>query len=124
MLQQKKPEDFVIATGREESVRTFIELAAKELGWGGIIWEGKGIEEVGRRLDNNEVVIKIDKKYFRPCEVNCLVGDANKARQKLNWQPKTSLEDLVRDMIKNDLQLAKKDYLLKKKGYELSFPRE
>ena len=124
ILQQAKPEDFVIATGREESVRTFIELAAKELGWGGIIWEGKGIEEVGRRADNNEIVIKIDQKYFRPCEVNLLVGDASKARQKLNWQPKTTLEDLVGDMIKNDLQLAKKDSLLKKRGYELSFPRE
>ena len=124
MENTSKPEDFVIATGREESVRTFIELAAKELGWGGIIWEGKGIEEVGRRADNNEIVIKIDQKYFRPCEVNLLVGDASKARQKLNWQPKTTLEDLVGDMIKNDLQLAKKDSLLKKRGYELSFPRE
>ena len=124
IIQQEKPEDFVIATGREESVRTFIELAAKELGWGGIIWEGKGIEEVGRRLDTKEIVIKIDQKYFRPCEVNYLVGDAGKARQKLNWKPKTTLEDLVADMIKNDLQLAEKDYLLKTRGYELSFPRE
>ena len=124
ILQQKKPEDFVIATGRQESVRTFIELAAKELGWGGIIWEGKGIKEEGRRKDNNEIVIKIDKKYFRPCEVNSLIGDATKAREKLNWQPKTTLEELVADMIQNDLQLAKKNFLLKKKGYELSFPRD
>ena len=124
ILQQKKPEDFVIATGRQESVRTFIELAAKELGWGGIIWEGKGIKEEGRRKDNNEIVIKIDKKYFRPCEVNSLIGDATKAREKLNWQPKTTLEELVADMIQNDLHLAKKNFLLKKKGYELSFPRD
>jgi len=124
MLQRETPEDFVIATGRQESVRTFIELASKELGWGGIIWEGKGIKEVGRRKDNNEIVIKIDKKYFRPCEVNSLIGDATKAKEKLNWHPKTTLEELVADMIKNDLQLAKKDFLLKKKGYELSFPRD
>ena len=124
ILQQETPEDFVIATGRQESVRTFIELAAKELGWGGIIWEGKGVKELGRRIDNNEIVIKIDKKYFRPCEVNSLIGDASKARKKLNWQAKTTLEELVADMIKNDLQLAKKDFLLKKKGYELSFPRD
>ena len=124
MLQQETPEDFVIATGRQESVRTFIELASKELGWGGIIWEGKGIKEVGRRKDNNQIVIKIDKKYFRPCEVNSLIGDATKAREKLNWQPKTTLEELVSDMIKNDLMLAKKDSLLKNKGYELSFPRD
>ena len=71
-----------------------------------------------------KVVIKIDKKYFRPCEVNSLIGDATKAKEKLNWQPKTNLEELVADMIKNDLQLAKKDFLLKKKGYELSFPRD
>ena len=124
MLQKETPEDFVIATGRQESVRTFIELASKELGWGGIIWEGKGIKEVGRRKDTNEIVIKIDKKYFRPCEVNSLIGDATKAKEKLNWEPKTTLEELVADMIKNDLQLAKKDFLLKKKGYELSFPRD
>ena len=75
ILQQDIAEDFVIATGRQISVRNFIELAAKELGWGGIIWEGNGLEEVGRRVDNKEVVIKIDKKYFRPCEVNSLKGD-------------------------------------------------
>ena len=66
ILQQDKPEDFVVATGRQETVRKFIELSAKELGWGGIIWEGSGINEIGRRIDNKEIVIKIDKKYFRP----------------------------------------------------------
>ena len=124
ILQQDKPEDFVIATGRQESVRKFIELAAKELGWGGILWEGKGINEIGRRVDTKEIVIKIDKKYFRPCEVNSLVGDASKAKNKLGWHPKVTLEELVSDMIKHDLDLAKKDFLLKKKGYDLSFPRD
>ena len=124
ILQQDIPEDFVVATGRQESVRSFIEIAAKELGWEGIKWEGKGINEIGRRIDTGEVVIKIDKKYFRPCEVNTLVGDATKANQKLGWEPKVSLEELVADMIKHDTKLAKKDTLLKRKGYDLSFPRD
>ena len=124
ILQQEKPDDFVVATGRQKSVRIFIELAAKELGWGGIKWEGEGIKEIGRRIDTNEVVIKIDKKYFRPCEVNSLIGDATKANKVLGWQPKISLENLVADMINHDLALAKKDNLLKNKGYELSFPRD
>ena len=124
ILQQEKPDDFVVATGRQKSVRIFIELAAKELGWGGIKWEGEGIKEIGRRIDTNEVVIKIDKKYFRPCEVNSLIGDATKANKLLGWQPKISLENLVADMINHDLVLAKKDNLLKNKGYELSFPRD
>ena len=124
ILQQDKPEDFVVATGRQKSVRTFIELTANELGWGGIKWEGKGINEIGRRIDTNQIVIKIDKKYFRPCEVNSLLGDASKANKKLGWYPKISLEDLVADMVKHDLSLAKKDKLLKNKGYELSFPRD
>mgnify|MGYP001401899417 CR=1 FL=1 len=124
ILQQEKPEDYVVATGRQESVRHFIELSAKELGWGGIYWEGEGINEIGRRKDNREVVIKIDKKYFRPCEVNSLIGDSSKANKKLGWHPKTKLEELVADMIKNDKELAKKEALLIKKGYELNIPKE
>ena len=124
ILQQDKPEDFVVATGRQESVRKFIELSAIELGWKGIKWEGEGINEIGRRIDTNEIVIKIDKKYFRPCEVNTLVGDARKAKKELNWQPKISLEELVAEMIKHDRDLAIKDNLLKNKGYDLTFPRD
>ena len=124
ILQQDKPEDFVVATGRQESVRKFIELSAIELGWKGIKWEGEGINEIGRRIDSNEIVIKIDKKYFRPCEVNTLVGDARKAKKELNWQPKISLEELVAEMIKHDRDLAIKDNLLKNKGYDLTFPRD
>ena len=124
ILQQDKPEDFVIATGRQASVRKFIELSAKELGWGGIIWQGRGLKEIGRRADTNEIVIKIDKKYFRPCEVNYLVGDSTKANAKLKWNPKITLEELVSDMIRNDKEIAMKDYLLKKKGYELNLPKE
>ena len=124
ILQQDKPEDFVVATGRQETVRKFIELSAKELGWGGIIWEGSGINEIGRRIDNKEIVIKIDKKYFRPCEVESLIGDATKANQKLSWKPKTTLEELVSDMIRNDKELAKKESLLIKEGFKYPIPKE
>ena len=118
MLQQKKPEDFVIATGRQESVRSFIELTAKKLNWGksknskGIIWEGQGINEVGKRADNGQIVIRIDSKYYRPSEVDSLKGDANKASEKLGWKPKISLEELVEEMIDSDLKKAKKEKII------------
>ena len=126
MLQQAKPEDFVIASGRSEKVRTFIEIAAKKLGWSdtpngpSIIWEGKGINEIGRRADTKEVVIKIDPRYFRPTEVEFLLGDSEKARKKLGWSPKISLEDLIEEMIECDMKEAEKNLILKKKGYEIS----
>ena len=124
ILQQKHPEDFVVATGRQESVRRFIELSAQELGWGGIIWEGEGCDEIGRREDNKEIVIRIDKKYFRPCEVNSLLGDSSKASKKLGWKPKITLEQLVSDMIKSDKKLAQREALLIKKGFKLSITKE
>ena len=124
ILQQKKPDDYVIATGRKASVREFIELSAKELGWGGIYWEGKGLNEIGKRIDNNEVVIKIDKNYFRPCEVNSLIGDSSKAFKELGWSPKISLEKLVSDMIEHDRQLANKESLLLDKGFDLKISRD
>ena len=102
MLQQERPEDFVIATGKQESVRKFVELTAIELGWQGIKWEGVGMDEVGRRMDNGEIVIKIDKNYFRPSEVETLLGDASKAREKLGWEPKINLKQLISEMVKND----------------------
>jgi GDPmannose 4,6-dehydratase len=97
MLQQEQPEDFVIATGRQESVRRFIELAASELGWGGIQWQGEGLHETGLRADTGEVVVRIDPRYFRPAEVETLLGDPTKAREKLGWTPTTTLEELVAD---------------------------
>ena len=116
MLQQDTPEDFVIATGREASVKEFIELAAKKLNWEGIIWKGDGINEVGIRLDTNEIVIKIDPKFFRPAEVNYLLGDPQKACEKLGWKPTTTLEELVSEMIEKDLveathEKSKKSYI-------------
>ena len=126
MLQQKEPEDFVIATGRMVTVREFIELCAKELGWDknnkegkGIIWEGTGVDEIGRRADNNEIVIKIDPKYFRPTEVEELLGDSSKATKRLNWEPKITLDELISEMIEFDSNEAKKEKLLKAKGYKI-----
>ena len=104
MLQQKEPEDFVIATGEQITVKKFIEICAEKLKWGGIEWEGTGLNEVGKRKDSGEIVIKIDPKYFRPSEVNSLLGDAKKAHKKLNWQPSITVEELVEEMIENDLK--------------------
>jgi len=109
MLQQEDPEDYVIATGKQSSVRQFIELSAKALNWGGIKWEGSGINEIGRRKDNNQTVIKIDPKYFRPAEVDSLLGDSTKALKQLGWKPKVTLNDLVLEMIENDLKEAKRE---------------
>ena len=123
MLQQEKADDYVISTGRMETVRRFIELSAKNLGWNkqddsrSIIWEGEGINEVGRRADTNEIVIKIDKRYFRPAEVDQLIGDSSKARENLNWTANTSLEDLVSEMVENDRKEAQKEFHLHKKGF-------
>ena len=121
MLQQEgPPEDFVIATGRQESVRCFIELAAKNLGWGGIHWEGKGLCEIGYRVDTNEAVVRIDPRYFRPAEVETLLGDATRAKEKLGWIPTTTLEELVSEMVNSDLQDAKKEAYLRGKGFSVS----
>ena len=109
MLQQEDPEDYVIATGKQSSVRQFIELSAKALNWGGIKWEGSGINEIGRRKDSNQTVIKIDPKYFRPAEVDSLLGDSTKALKQLGWKPKVTLNDLVLEMIENDLNEAKRE---------------
>ena len=114
MLQQEKPEDYVIATGRQVKVRDFIELAAKELGWGGIEWEGEGLKEIGIRKDNKSIVIRVDSRYFRPTEVNSLLGDSKKAREKLGWEPKINLETLIAEMISHDLEIANKESLIKK----------
>ena len=122
MLQQEKPDDFIIATGRTETVRKFIEICADKLGWKNdkngrsIIWEGQGINEVGKRGDTGKIVIRIDERYFRPAEVDLLVGDARKAKRILNWEPKVSLEELIQEMIDEDLNEANKEFLLNKKG--------
>ena len=125
MLQQDTPEDFVIATGRQESVRRFIELGAKRLGWNqegsdtAIHWEGKDLEEVGRRADTGDIVIRIDPRYFRPAEVETLLGDPAKAHAKLGWRPTTTLEELVAEMIDHDREDARKKAYLKREGFQV-----
>ena len=125
MLQQEKPEDYVIATGRTETVRRFIEISAKKIGWNvtaegpGILWEGEGLEETGKRADTNEIVIRIDKRYFRPTEVDQLLGDATKAFKSLNWEPKINLEELIEEMIDFDSNEAQKEAILKGKGFDI-----
>ena len=118
MLQQEKPSDYVISTGRQESVRKFVELTAKELGWESkdkrpIIWEGYGLNEIGRRGDNGEIVVKIDPAYFRPSEVNTLLGNFSKAEKELGWKPTTSLEELIKEMTYWDKKIAIKEKALK-----------
>ena len=120
MLQEENPKDFVIATGRQESVRTFLEIVAKKLGWLGIVWEGSDLNEIGRRADTGEIVIRIDPKYFRPTEVEELLGDSTKVRKELGWEPKTSLEELITEMVEEDLAEAKKESLLKKEGFNIN----
>ena len=114
MLQQNIPNDYVISTGRMESVRTFCELAATQLGWGstnnkGIYWEGNGINEVGKRSDTGEIVIKVDKRYYRPTEVDQLCGDSTKALNELGWRPQISLEQMIAEMIREDVKIAEKE---------------
>ena len=123
MLQQESPQDFVIATGRQESVRRFIELAAQELGWGGsegaILWSGEGLEETGRRADTGAVVVRIDPRYFRPAEVETLLGDPTRAKEALGWTPTTTLEELVAEMVSCDMEEAAKEALLRRKGFNV-----
>tara|TARA_Y100000746_G_scaffold208598_1_gene197710 strand:+ start:772 stop:1917 length:1146 start_codon:yes stop_codon:yes gene_type:complete len=126
MLQQENAKDYVISTGRTTSVRSFIEECGKKLGWAkndkepAIIWEGVGLEEVGKRADNGKIIIRIDPSYFRPNEVDQLLGDSKKAREELGWSPKISLDTLITEMIKYDEVEAKKESLLKKQGFTLN----
>jgi GDPmannose 4,6-dehydratase len=115
MLQQDKPEDFVIATGVQYSVRDFVNAAGAELGMK-FEWRGEGVNEVGYL--GGKAVVKVDPRYFRPTEVETLLGDPTKARQKLGWTPKTKFEDLVSEMVREDLASAERDELVKKHGYK------
>jgi GDPmannose 4,6-dehydratase len=117
MLQQDHAEDFVIATGVQYSVRQFIEKTAAALGMQ-MRWEGTGVNEVG--YWNDKAVIKIDPRYFRPTEVETLLGDPSKAKQKLDWVPEITLDQMIEEMAAADLAEAKKHALLKKHGYDVS----
>jgi GDPmannose 4,6-dehydratase len=116
MLQQENPEDFVIATGAQYSVRDFVEAAATELGMI-IRWKGNGVDEVGVLPGQADAVVRVDPRYFRPTEVDSLLGDATKAREKLGWRPKISFKELVAEMVHADLKAAERDALVKRHGY-------
>jgi GDPmannose 4,6-dehydratase len=158
MLQQDEPEDYVIATGKQHSVKEFVEHAAKELGFN-IEWKGTGIDEIGVvrqepgarsqktedgsqrseqddvvavtnssrfepsaegiELQPGKVVVRVDPRYFRPTEVDALLGDASKAKEKLGWSPKITFNELVKEMVAEDLDLAERDALIKKKGFKV-----
>jgi len=140
MLQQEEPEDYVIATGQQHSVREFVELAGRELGVH-IAWEGRGIEEKGivSRVDPEkqaaadherqpvpnafkpgQVVVRIDPRYFRPTEVDMLLGDPRKAREKLGWEPKITFNELVAEMVQHDLEEARRDEFWKREGFRVN----
>lgn len=116
MLQQETAEDFVIATGVQYSVRDFINAAAKHLDLD-IRWEGKGESEKGYSAEG-KVIVAVDPRYFRPAEVETLLGDASKAKKKLGWTPQTTFEELVKEMVQSDLDSAKRDELIKNHGYK------
>ena len=116
MLQQEQPEDFVIATGVQYSVRDFVNAAARELGMP-IRWEGEGVDEKGYN-DKNQCIVAVDPRYFRPTEVETLLGDATKARVKLGWTPQTTFSDLVAEMVREDLKSSERDELIKDHGFK------
>ena len=122
MLQQDKPEDFVIATGVQYSVREFVDAAARELGIE-IRWEGKGVDEKGYDA-NGKCIVAVDPRYFRPTEVETLLGDATKAKEKLGWTPRTPFKQLVAEMVTEDLRAAERDELVKKHGFKTLDYRE
>jgi len=117
MLQQDTPDDYVVATGVTTTVREFINMAFNEVGIS-IKWEGAGVNEKGIDMATGKVLVEIDPEYFRPAEVDILIGDPTKAKIKLGWEPKVQLPELVKMMIKNDLELAQRELHLKKGGYK------
>ena len=134
ILQQDKADDYVIATGESHSVREFVELAFQNIGIE-IGWRGKGIEEIGfvntvtkeklqgssKRdgIKKGDVVVEVDPRYFRPTEVDNLLGDSSKARSRLNWEPETSFNDMVFQMVMEDIEEAEKDQLCKESGFKV-----
>jgi len=126
MLQQPTPEDYVIATGRQHSVRDFVTAAAAELGIK-MSWEGAAADEVGRvasvdpdrdtKLQPGQTIVRIDRRYFRPAEVDTLLGDATKARTRLGWKPEVGFAELVAEMVREDLRIAQRDELVKRHGH-------
>jgi GDPmannose 4,6-dehydratase len=123
ILQQDRPEDYVIATGQQHSVRAFVESAAAMLDFR-LEWRGKGVEEHAVDLGTGKTVVRIDPRYFRPTEVDALLGDASKARRELGWEPTVGFDALVREMVNADLHLAERDALVAREGFSVYSPRE
>ena len=123
MLQQDEPDDYVIATGEQYSVRDFIAAASGELGMD-IEWQGKGLDEVGIDQKSGKKIIAVDPRYFRPTEVETLLGDPSKAKERLGWQAKTPFSQLVKEMVAADLETARRSAVLKEAGYEVRDPQE
>lgn len=123
ILQQEQPEDFVLATGVTTTIRRFCEMAFAEVGME-IIWQGSGLEEKGIDKATGRTVVAVDPRYFRPAEVDLLLGDPRKAQEKLGWKPKYDLPTLVREMMKADLEEAQKEFFLRSQGYHIVIPQE
>lgn len=117
MLQQETPDDFCIATGVQYSVRDFVNFAYEHLGKA-IRWEGEGVDEKGYDAKTGQCIVAVDPRYFRPTEVETLLGDPSKAKEKLGWEPKITLQEMVHEMMESDLQSAKRDALVKEHGYK------
>jgi GDPmannose 4,6-dehydratase len=115
MLQQEKPEDYVIATGRQYSVRDFVNAAAREIELP-ILWQGSGVDEKGFDI-YGKCIVSVDSRYFRPAEVETLLGDASKAKQRLGWQPQITFDELVSEMMREDLKAAERDVHVKQGGF-------
>ncbi|MBL7890008.1 MAG: GDP-mannose 4,6-dehydratase [Bacteroidetes bacterium] len=118
MLQQKEADDYVLATGKKITVRKFVELAFAEVGIT-LKWEGKGVDEKGINTANGKTLVEVDPAYFRPTEVDLLIGDASKAKKNMGWEPKHTLEQLVKEMMASDLKLFEKDKYLKDGGHDV-----
>jgi GDPmannose 4,6-dehydratase len=118
MLQQDEPEDFVVATGKQYSVRDFVNAAFKEVGIA-VRWEGSGVDEKGYDAGSGALLVEVDTRYFRPTEVETLLGDPAKAKEKLGWVAKTSLEDMVAEMVRDDLRIAERDEMCKREGFQV-----
>ena len=117
ILQQEKPEDFVLATGVTTTIREFTERAFAEIGIT-LEWSGSGVDETGRDVKNGNILVSVDPTYFRPTEVDLLIGNASKAREKLGWEPTCDLQQMIEEMIKSDLEEARKDQLLQSGGFQ------
>ena len=117
-VKQTEAEDFVVATGETHEVREFVQLAFQEVGIE-IQWQGEGINEKGINKADGKVLVEVDSRYFRPTEVELLLGDPTKAKAKLGWEPKTTLQELCSMMVSEDLKSAKKDLLCEKNGFKI-----